>query len=144
MESKLNMFKPSSANTPIPANEIRVSFARSGGAGGQNVNKTSTKTIVHWSVGCSQILTMEEKARVRAKLANRINYNDEVVVMSAEERSQSQNRALAVARLQTLVARALRVPKKRRPTRPTKASKLRRLESKKIRSRVKAGRRNLE
>ena len=128
----------------IPVNEIRISFARSGGAGGQNVNKTSTKVIIHWSVGRSQVLNWEEKNRVRIKLANRLNNNDELVVMSDEERSQPQNRALAVARLQMLVAKALHVPKHRRPTRPTKASKLRRIESKKIRSRVKAGRRTAE
>jgi len=128
----------------IPASEIEFSFARSSGAGGQNVNKTSTKAIVHWSVGHSRILNWEEKNRVRAKLANRINNHDEVVVMSEEERSQPQNRLRAVARLQALVTKALQVPKKRRPTKPTKASKLRRIEFKKIRSRVKSGRRALE
>ncbi len=87
------------------------------------------------------VLTDEEKARVREKLANRINNEDELVVMSEEERSQPQNRALAIARLESLVAGALRVPKKRRPTRPTRASKLRRIESKKQRSEIKVARR---
>ncbi len=128
----------------IPTSEIKVSFARSSGAGGQNVNKTSTKAIVHWSVGRTQILNWDEKNRVRLKLANRLNNNDEIVVMSEEERSQPQNRALATAKLQALVAKALRVPKKRQATKPTKASKLRRIESKKIRSRVKEGRRFYE
>jgi len=128
--------------TRIPPNEFQVSFARSSGAGGQNVNKTSTKVIARWSVGQSRVLSLEEKARVRIKLANKINNNDEVVIMSEEERSQPQNRALAISHLQFLVNQALRVPKKRRPTRPTKASKLRRLESKKIRSLVKARRKD--
>jgi len=128
----------------IPAHEIIMSFARSGGKGGQNVNKTSTKAIVHWSVGRSRVLTWEEKLRVRIKLANRINNNDEVVAMSEEERSQPQNRALAIARLQALVSKALQVSKKRQPTKPTYTSKLKRLESKKIRSRVKAGRKVVE
>jgi len=128
----------------IPANEIRVSFARSSGAGGQNVNKTSTKVVIHWSIGLSHVLTSEEKMRVREKLANKINSNDEVVITSEEERSQPQNRALAIARLQELIAKAMYVPKKRRPTRPTKASKEKRIESKKIHSRLKARRRFVE
>ena len=77
------------------------------------------------------------------KLANRINNEDELVIMSEEERSQPDNRRIAISKLQALVNQALRVPKKRRPTRPTKASKLRRIEGKKIRSQVKGWRRNL-
>ena len=125
----------------IPESELNISFARSSGAGGQNVNKTSTKVIIHWSVGKSAVLSDIEKIRVREKLANRINNEDELVVMSEEERSQPQNRELAIARLQELVTQALHVPKKRRPTRPTKGSKLRRIEGKKMRSRVKTARR---
>lgn len=128
----------------IPPSELRVTFSRSSGAGGQNVNKTSTKATVHWSVGRSRVLSAEEKARVRAKLANRINLYDELVVSSEEERSQPQNRERAVARLESLVARALHVPKKRRPTRPTRASKERRLESKIKHSHIKATRKSLE
>ena len=128
----------------IPMNELRVSFARSSGAGGQNVNKTSTKAIVFWSVKNSLTLNAGQKARVREKLANRINSQDEVVVMAEDERSQLQNRTLAISRLQYLVSEILQVPVKRRPTRPTKASRSRRIESKKLRSRVKAARRAVE
>lgn len=125
----------------IPESEFIITFARSGGKGGQNVNKTSSKVIIHWPVGESAVLSDEEKGRVREKLANRINNEDELVIMSEEERSQPQNRELAIARLQELVAQALQVPKKRRLTRPTKGSKLRRIEGKKQRSQIKAKRR---
>ncbi len=128
----------------IPESELIITFARSSGKGGQNVNKTSTKVILHWPVGKSVVLTDEEKFRVREKLANRINNEDELVIMSEEERSQPQNREIAIAKLQELVTQALHVPKKRRATRPTKGSKLRRIESKKIRSQVKSGRRTIE
>jgi len=128
----------------IPESELAITFARSSGAGGQNVNKTSTKVFVHWSVGKSFVLSEEEKNRVRTKLANRINNEDEVVVFSEEERSQLQNRESAVARLQELVNEALHVPKVRRATRPTRSSKLKRLESKKIRSQIKTARKSLE
>ena len=128
----------------IPLSELRITFARSSGAGGQNINKTSTKATARWSVGLSRVLSDDEKARVQVKLANRINANDEVVVVSEEERSQAQNKAKAIARLQTLVARALVVPKKRKATKPTKASKLRRKEIKIKRSQVKASRKRVD
>lgn len=128
----------------IPESELTITFARSSGAGGQNVNKTSTKVIIHWPVGKSVVLSEEEKSRVREKLSNRINNEDELVIVSEEERSQLQNRELAVARLQELVNEALHVPKVRRATKPTRSSKIKRLESKKIRSQIKTARRNIE
>ncbi len=127
----------------IPYHELIITFARSGGKGGQNVNKTSTKVIVHWPVGKSRAFTDEQKYRIRTKLVNRLNNNDEIVVAAEEERSQAQNRVQAVSRLQTLVAQAIRVPKKRTATRPTRSSKLRRLDSKKKHSTVKKERRGL-
>ncbi|HOX60620.1 MAG TPA: alternative ribosome rescue aminoacyl-tRNA hydrolase ArfB [Candidatus Magasanikbacteria bacterium] len=125
----------------VPENEIHITFARSGGAGGQNVNKVSSKVAVHWRVGASRVFTDEEKMRIRAKLANRLNYADEIVISADEERSQPQNRALAIQRLRALVASAIRVPKLRRPTRPTKSSKIKKLESKKKHSILKKRRR---
>ncbi len=128
----------------IPENEFRITFARSSGAGGQNVNKTSTKAIIHWPVNRSRVYSSEEKIRIRTKLANKINFFGELVVAAEEERSQPQNRAIAISRLRQLVSGALHIPKKRRPTKPTRASKIRRVESKKLRSRIKSTRRNLE
>jgi len=107
------------------------------------VNKVSSKAIVHWRVGASRIFTDEEKTRIRTKLSTRLNYADEIVITAEEERSQSQNRALAIQRLNTLVANAIRVPKLRRPTRPTKSSKIKKLESKKKHSILKKRRRGI-
>jgi ribosome-associated protein len=87
-------------NMIIPEDELVITFARSSGKGGQNVNKTSTKVFVHWFIENSTVLTDDEKNRIRAKLANRINNQDELVVFSEEERSQAQNKELAIARLQ--------------------------------------------
>jgi ribosome-associated protein len=126
----------------IPESELQFTFARSSGAGGQNVNKTSTKVIIHWSVGASTIFSDEEKQRIREQLANRLNSDDEIVILSEEERSQPQNRALAIERLQLLVNNALRIPKKRKPTKPTYSSKLQRIEHKKKRAVIKKNRRN--
>ena len=128
----------------IPPDELVITFARSSGKGGQNVNKTSTKVFVHWGIENSTVLTDDEKNRVRAKLANRINNEDELVVFSEEERSQAQNKELAIDRLQTLVDQALHVPKIRRVTRPTLGSKIRRVESKRMRSQIKTQRRSVE
>jgi ribosome-associated protein len=128
----------------IPLSELKITFARSSGAGGQNVNKTSTKAVIHWPFLKSSVLSWDEKGRLSIKLANRINNFGEVVVASEEERSQNQNRAKAIARLESLATHALQIPKKRRPTRPTLASKIKRIENKKRRSEIKAKRRFVE
>ena len=128
----------------IPPEEIGIEYALSGGPGGQNVNKRETKVIVRWQVGASCVLTDEQKDRVRVKLANRINDRDELVIQAKEERSQPQNQALGIERLQTLVANALIIPKPRRKTRPTRASKERRLQAKAARSSMKESRKSTE
>ena len=121
----------------IPPSELIIDFARSGGPGGQNVNKIESKVIVRWRVGESLVLTDEAKSLIRTKLANRLNNADEIVIQADEERSQAQNKERAIERLNSLVTRALFVPKKRRPTKPTMASRRKRLEVKNKTSRLK-------
>lgn len=121
----------------IPDNEITIEFVRSSGPGGQNVNKVNTKAQLRWSIGDSVVFTPVEKERIRQKLKRKITKDDEVIVMSDVERSQEQNRARAIELLQQQVAAALIIPKKRIPTRPTHASKVRRVESKVQRSAAK-------
>lgn len=125
----------------IPESEISVEFARSSGPGGQNVNKRDTKAVARWKIGASAAFSDEEKARIRAFAANRTNAEDEIVLSAEDERSQSRNRETAVARLQEIIRAALAPRKKRRPTKPSRASKERRLESKRLQGRKKAQRR---
>ena len=127
----------------IPDHELRIETARSGGPGGQNVNKIESKVQLRWSVGESGIFDEREKERIRRVLTHRLNQDDEVMVDVEEERSQAQNRATAIARLQWLVADALAPKKIRRPTRPTRSSKERRLTEKKKTAEMKRGRKKV-
>jgi ribosome-associated protein len=115
----------------VPRKEIIEKFSRAGGAGGQNVNKLSTKAEARWNVGKSKAFTQEEKEKIRRALGNKINAKRELVVVSQIARTQRQNRELAIERLNNLVKSALIPKKKRKPTKPTKASKERRLTGKK-------------
>ena len=126
----------------IPFSEFTIEFARSGGPGGQNVNKVSSKAQLRFNVGASLVLNDEQKNRVREILKNRLTNEDDILVVAEDERSQPQNRDLVIARFQELIAQALYIPKKRRATKPTYSSKLKRLESKKIISERKQSRKN--
>lgn len=116
---------------------IRLSFARSGGPGGQNVNRRATKATARLRVGSLEFLSEEQRARVRTRLAARINAEDEIVVQVSEERQQLANRKVAVERLAALLEGALRVPRRRKATRPTAAARQRRLDDKKRRGQAK-------
>lgn len=125
----------------IPPDELGWSTSRSGGPGGQNVNKLETKVTLRWNVRTSRVLGEAWRARLLEKLASRLTEDGELVVHASSERSQSANRFDARRRLAELVDEGLKVPKKRRPTKPTKGSKRRRLAAKKQRSDTKKLRR---
>jgi ribosome-associated protein len=117
----------------IPLSEVSVRFARSGGPGGQNVNKVETKVEVRFRPASSSALTEEQVERIERKLASRLTKDGELIVVSEKTRHQEQNREDALARLAALIEDALRVPKPRRKTKPTAASRERRLRDKKRR-----------
>jgi ribosome-associated protein len=125
----------------VPRSELVYRASRSGGAGGQHVNTSSTRIELLWDFERSSALDDSQKARVRKKLAARIDAEGMVRVVAGNRRSQLQNRVAADERLAKLVRDAMYVPKRRRPTAPTKASRERRLEEKRQHARKKEGRR---
>ena len=126
----------------IPRTELDVRVSRSSGAGGQHVNKTSSRVEIFWNVVGSRALSEEQRARPREKLASRLTTEGSIRVVASDMRSQSRNRELAEERLADLVRRALVIPRKRRATKPTRAAKEARLDSKKRHSTKKRDRRN--
>jgi ribosome-associated protein len=125
----------------IPRSELDVRVSRSSGAGGQHVNKTSSRVEIFWNVKTSRVLTDEQRALLLSRLKSRLTSEGSVRVVASDMRSQSRNREIAEERLAELVGRALVIRRKRKPTRPSRAAKEARLESKKRHSRKKDERR---
>ena len=123
-----------------PASAIRWQFARSSGPGGQNVNKVNTKAELWLPVDALVGLSGRAIGRLRNLAGRRLTAADEIHIAADTERSQDANRSAALQRLRELLIEAMHEPKPRRKTRPTKASRQRRLESKRRRSETKARR----
>jgi ribosome-associated protein len=123
--------------------EVEFTAMRSQGPGGQNVNKVSSAVHLRFDIGASS-LPPDAKDRLLVLAGRKVSKLGVLVIKAQSARSQEQNKAIALERLEQMVAEALEVPEIRRPTKPTYGSKRRRLEGKAIRSEIKAGRRKTQ
>ena len=126
----------------LPFDEVEITTSRSGGPGGQHVNKSDTKVTLRWNLYATKILTDEQKDIARQNLATQLTIDGDLLVSVSESRSQLENKKRAFALLTEKIEKALYVPKKRRATKASRASKEKRLQSKKQHSAVKALRKN--
>jgi len=124
--------------------EFVFQASRSGGPGGQNVNKVSSKVELRFHIANSVLLNDEEKTIIAEKLINKINNLGELILVSQTERSQLQNKEKVIEKFYLLINKALTPRKKRLNTKPTKASVEKRLESKRVQARIKANRKDVD
>jgi ribosome-associated protein len=121
----------------IPESELEITTSRSGGAGGQHVNKTNSRVTIRWNVGSTTALTDEQKQRVLQKLHNSLTTDGDLIIHHSSSRSQQQNKQLALEQLMRTVEYALHIPKKRTATHISKATKQARLATKAKRGELK-------
>lgn len=129
------------ANIILSQDEVKYTFVRSSGPGGQNVNRVASAVQLRFNAAESPNLSSEVKVRLLKLAGARATANGEIVIDARRHRTQERNRADALARLIDLIERAAVRPARRRPTRPGKAAHRRRLQAKHHRSKIKAGRR---
>ncbi|MGB9329180.1 MAG: alternative ribosome rescue aminoacyl-tRNA hydrolase ArfB [Steroidobacteraceae bacterium] len=125
------------AGVEIPDSDVTLSFVRSSGPGGQNVNKVASAVQLRFDLQRSTALAPEVKARLRALSGRRLTSEGAILIIARNHRTQESNRREAEARLTDLIKRALVPPKPRKPTKPTRAARERRLEQKTQRRRTK-------
>jgi ribosome-associated protein len=125
----------------LPLSELDYQASRSGGPGGQHVNTSSTRVEVRWDIAGSPTLTAEQRAQLLGRLKTRLDSTGGLRLVSSGTRSQLRNREDVTERLREVVAAALAVRKKRKPTKPSRAAKAARLEAKRRRASTKKHRR---
>lgn len=124
----------------IPQAELEFSVSRSGGPGGQHVNKTSTRVTLSWDISRSQAISEQQRERLLLKLEHRITQEHQLQVHVDETRSQYRNRELALQRLAEIVVAALHIPKPRKKTKPSRSSQQKRMDKKTQRGQIKQAR----
>ncbi|MBS1928238.1 MAG: aminoacyl-tRNA hydrolase [Chitinophagaceae bacterium] len=128
---------------PNVTREIRFKTARSGGKGGQNVNKVETLVEGLWDISKSRLFSDEEKSRIIGKLKNRVNASGILAIRSSEKRTQLENKENVIRKINEAVKQSLVVPRKRKATKPSVASKEKRIASKKRNAEIKTGRKKI-
>ncbi|MEI6834786.1 MAG: alternative ribosome rescue aminoacyl-tRNA hydrolase ArfB [bacterium] len=126
----------------VPTSEVTFSYARSSGPGGQNVNKTESKVILHWSLDRAVWVPDDVKSRFREAFGSRVNSSGEVVIHSDESRDRLANEKSCMEKLTNMLRKVWIPPKKRIATKPTRSSQRKRIESKRMRSDAKKARRS--
>lgn len=124
----------------IPYHELEITTSRSGGPGGQHVNKTETRVTIRWNVKETSALSQNLKERVLKNLESRLTSDGDLIIHNRESRSQLQNKKNALEQLAEIIRKALFVPKKRMKTKVPKKAKEKRLKEKKRKSEIKKGR----
>jgi len=129
------------ATIRIPESEFTWTFVRSGGPGGQNVNKVASKAVLRWNLAATPSVPEEVKSRLRTQQRRRITTEGELLLNSQRYRDQGRNVQDCLDKLRALILEATRVPKVRKPSRPSRGSREARLQDKRRRSKTKARRR---